>query len=87
MPKSSEASLDTTSLRVANRSDSAEDCSRIWLTGAISTGHASTGRPMTFVLQPLLVMMASLTHHELAWQVVFLREENRVLRSQLLKRW
>jgi len=40
---------------------------------------------MTFVLQPLLVMLASLTHYELARQVVFLREEYRALRSQLLK--
>jgi|JI6StandDraft_1071083.scaffolds.fasta_scaffold179263_2 putative transposase len=38
---------------------------------------------MTFVLHPLLVMLASLTHQELARQVVFLREENRVLRSRL----
>jgi len=33
------------------------------------------------VLQHLLVMLASPTHHELARQVVFLREEHRVLRS------
>ena len=41
---------------------------------------------MTFVLHPLLVMLASLTYHELAGQVVFLQEENRVLRSRLPKR-
>ena len=41
---------------------------------------------MALVLQPLLVMLASLTHQELARQFVFLREENRVLRSRLPKR-
>jgi putative transposase len=41
---------------------------------------------MTFVLHPLLVMLASLTHQELARQIVFLQEENRVLRSRLPKR-
>ncbi len=88
MPKSSQASFDMTSPGVANRSDSADtiDSTRIWLTGAVSTGHASEGHLMTFVLHPLLVMLASLTHQELARQVVFLREENRVLRSRLPKR-
>ena len=39
MPKSSEASFDMTSSRVANRSNSADtiDCKRIWLTGVMST--------------------------------------------------
>ena len=41
---------------------------------------------MTFVLHPLLVMLASLAHQELARQVVFLREENRILRLRLSKR-
>ncbi len=41
---------------------------------------------MTFVLQPRLVLLASLTQQNLARQVVFLREENRVLRSRLSKR-
>lgn len=45
--------------------------------------HASAGHLMTFVLQPLLAMLASLTHQELARQVVFLRVENCVLRSRL----
>ena len=35
------------------------------------------------LLHPLLVFLASLTHQELARQVVFLREENRILRSRL----
>ena len=35
------------------------------------------------ILHPLLVFLASLTQQELARQVVFLREENRILRSRL----
>ena len=35
------------------------------------------------LLHPLLVFLASLTQQELARQVVFLREENRILRSRL----
>lgn len=79
--KSSQASFDVTSSRLANHSDSADTihCRRIWLTGTISAGQTTEGHAMTFVLHPLLVMLASLTHQELAWQVAFLREENLVL--------
>jgi len=38
------------------------------------------------ILHPLLAFLASLTQPELARQVVFLREENRILRSRLPKR-
>ena len=41
---------------------------------------------MTSLLHPLLAMLASLTQQELVPQVVFLREENRILRSRLPKR-
>ena len=41
---------------------------------------------MISLIHPLLVMLASLTQQDLARQVVFLREENRVLRSRLPKR-
>ena len=38
------------------------------------------------LLHPLLAFVASLTQQELARQVTFLREENRILRSRLPKR-
>ncbi len=41
---------------------------------------------MTSLLHPLFVILASLTQQELAKQVTFLREENRILRSRLPKR-
>lgn len=41
---------------------------------------------MASLLHPLFVVLALLTEQDLARQVVFLREENRVLRSRLPKR-
>ena len=41
---------------------------------------------MASLLHPLLAMLASLTQQDVARQVVFLREENRILRSRLSNR-
>jgi len=38
---------------------------------------------MVSLIHPLLAMLASITQHDLARQVVFPREEGRVLRSRL----
>ena len=53
------------------------------LHGSAPDRHGTT--PMN-LLHPLLVFLASLTQQELARQVVFLREENRILRSRLPSR-
>ena len=41
---------------------------------------------MIFFLRPLLALIASLSHQDLARKIVFLREENRDLRSRLQNR-
>lgn len=41
---------------------------------------------MTRILHPLLALLASATRQDLARQVAYLKEENRVLRERLPKR-
>ena len=52
----------------------------------MSTGTCLEGRPLISLIHPLLAFLTTLTHQDLAQRVVFLREDNRVLRSQLPKR-